>query len=295
MPALAVSQPASAPSQSEGPNYPIEFPNLEPILMELKTFQDQVSTEAAKYFEVRGDLVIFKNTDALAKAIHSGIVRLNSGAQATVRALNGYADTVRRADQRAAFLLIVRILVIRKSDPAIMELAALLAEAAVCTTDAPKFIELLLRKLAKNIEDGTKGLATGSGGLAKLRVGAWVAMKGNAFNWKLQKFELAPVEPVPAGVRAATNAAMNNVAISMNPAARAAATIGEKLGEKFASLRLGTRVFNWTANSAIKQAKKDAPFLFLSFLLGKSLAKAGLPAAAIDPTVNMLVSVAREM
>ena len=229
---------------------------LEATIKELRRLETEVTGSAQKYFVVKGDVIVFQNTDDLAKTIHAALVKLNAAAQSAMRALNGYADDVRRMDDRALFAFaMAKFLELRVTDPSMMELLGVLAAAqtALATTELSRLVESMLRKMAKMIEDETRKLRKYAESKSTVRVGVWAGLKGNTFNWKKQQFQEA------------------------------------------GTFNLVARFANWwKLNPMVSKAKQDVGSYFLASLFSSALSTVGLPGPAVDPTANMLAALAME-
>ncbi len=227
--------------------------HFEALARDFNRLQNEVVSSASKYFEVKGDLILFKNTDELAKDIHAATVKLNDAAQTAVKNLNQYAATVRSMDERklCAYVL-VRFMELRPGDASLMQLLGLLAagEVSVGSGELTRLAESLLRKLAALIQQKSRPLAKAANNPTKLRLGVWAALKNNAFNWKTQQFQGS------GGV---------------------------------------AKFVNWyKLNPAVSKAKSDIESVVLGGLFAAALSRVGLPAPALQPTANLLASMAMD-
>jgi hypothetical protein len=166
--------------------------NFESLARDFNRLQNDVVNSASKYFEVKGELLIFKNTDELAKNIHAATVKLNDAAQTAIRTLNNYAATVRSMDDRrlCAYVL-ARFMELRSNDASMLQLLGLLAaaEVSLASGEITRLAESMLKKLARLIEEKSRPLAKAANSPTKIRLAVWAALKNNAFNWKKQQFE----------------------------------------------------------------------------------------------------------
>lgn len=165
---------------------------LESLARDFNRLENEIVSSGSRYFEVKGDLIVFKNTDDLAKNIHAITVKLNDAAQTAVRALNSYASTVRSMDDRTLCLYVMaRFMELRPNDPTMTQLLGLLAagEVSLGMGEIVMLAESMLRKLAMMIEQKTRPLAKAANSPRLIRLGVWAALKNNAFNWRKQQFE----------------------------------------------------------------------------------------------------------
>jgi hypothetical protein len=229
-------------------------PGLEATLQDLKRLQDEVTSSAQKYFEVKGDIIVFKNTDELAKIIHAALVKLNAAAQTTIKALNGYADEVKRMDDRTlCTFVIAKFLEFRVSDPSMIEMLGVLAAAETqsVAADVKRLMESALRKLAHTIDERTRKLKKLANNPSLVRAGVWAALKNNTFNWRKQQFEAA------------------------------------------GSFNLIARFANWwKLNPAVAKAKGEIGAIFLASAFSRALSTIGLPGPAATATADMLAALA---
>lgn len=153
--------------------------------------QAQRAIFSKHYFEVKGDLIVFRNTNELFNHVRAVLKKAKDAAQGAITTLNGYAGTVRAMDDRALFAFVmVNFLGLRQNDASVVEFLNLLAGPAGSpgSSHLTRAVDGTLRNVAAEIEK-KKSLITEIEAQLPGRFKAWLGLDNNAFNWKTQKFE----------------------------------------------------------------------------------------------------------
>ena len=158
------------------------------IANELQQIQQKISASASKYFEVKGDLVLFKNTSEMSDHIQELLGVLSRASETTVRTLNQCAASVRAMDDSTLLAYVLfKFLDLRQSDPSVMQLVGLLAAAA--PLQVTHLLDSLLRGMATTVQKKTRKIVDADKSPRATRVALYMALKDNAFNWKTGKFQ----------------------------------------------------------------------------------------------------------
>lgn len=144
-----------------------------------------------RHFEVKGDLIVFRETHKLFNQVRAVLKKVKDAGQTAIATLHGYAANVRTMDDRAVFsYVMVNFLGLRQSDPSVIEFLNLLAGApdSPGTRHLSRAVDATLKNVAAEIEQKMVLLREIEGKLPS-RFEAWVGLDNNAFNWRTQKFE----------------------------------------------------------------------------------------------------------
>ena len=158
------------------------------IANEFQQIQQKIVSSASKYFEVKGDLILFKNTDEMGGHIQELLATLSRASQTTVKTLNQCAATFRSMDDSALLAyVLLKFLDLRQNDPSTMQLLGLLAAAT--PLQITHLIDTMLRTLATTIQKKSQDIVDYDKSRTKTRFYLYMALKDNSFNWKTGKFQ----------------------------------------------------------------------------------------------------------
>lgn len=196
-PPLPIALPVNIAAQIEG-----HARNLQQV---------QQTVFSTRYFEVRGDLVVFKNTNEMFNHVRSLLKKADEMAKSAISTLNQYASKIRAMDDRTVFTYVmVNFLGLRANDPQVLQTLALFAgpPGSRGSRHISRAIDETIRNVISEIEKKRGSLGEIQGKLPG-RFSAWVGLDNNAFNWKTQKFQAASKWNV--GGRLANYASLNSM------------------------------------------------------------------------------------
>jgi len=163
--------------------------HIEASARDLQRAQQAIFSQ--KYFEAKGDLIVFRNTNELFNHVRGVLKKAKEAAQTAITTLNRYAADVRIMDDRALFsYVMVNFLGLRQNDPSVLEYLSLLAgpPGQTSTRHLTRAVDETLRNVVAEIENKIQ-LITEIEGQFPGRFKAWLGLDNNAFNWKTQQFE----------------------------------------------------------------------------------------------------------
>src|SRR5262245_57372078 len=76
-------------------------PHIRSTALERQRAQQEIFSQ--QHFEVKGDLIVFRETHKLFNQVRAVLKKLKSAGQTAITTLNGYAANVRAMDDRAVF------------------------------------------------------------------------------------------------------------------------------------------------------------------------------------------------
>lgn len=175
------------------PNLSLSAP-FATIAKEFQQIQQKITSSASKYFEVKGDLILFKHTDEMGAHIQELLATLSRASQTTVNTLNQCAATFRSMDDsRLLAYVLIKFMDLRQNDPSTLQLVALLA--ASTPLQITHLIDTMLRTLATTIQKKSQTIVDYDKSRTKTKFYLYVALKDNSFNWKTGKFQAVGISP----------------------------------------------------------------------------------------------------
>lgn len=174
---------------------------VEECTRKLTTFAQNFKNQAgdagaAKFFDVKGDVIVFKNTDDLAKSIHAHMVKGRKLLREAIVHVRRAADDLRRKGLSMTVQLAARgFKGYSSQDPTVARLMEALAYFSAADMAGTWSGELatLLHKLADLMEKAAKKMDRSQ---LSVRFAVWVPLKGNAFNLKTRRFEAQGLSPL---------------------------------------------------------------------------------------------------
>jgi hypothetical protein len=160
----------------------------------LITLKSQIP--AGQYFELKGDLIIFRNTLSLGKDIHGFMMKVRAVLQQIAPQLRQLAVDIQREGRSIMVQLASRgALGLSSSDPSMAKLIEVLVQlgGADLVGTASGELAAHLRRFADAIEKKGKALNHGK---FYVQAKVWAGFSGNAFNWRTRRFEAQGVSPL---------------------------------------------------------------------------------------------------